>query len=153
MPNNIDYDRGVYIQVHNSTGVDVFMYVDEPGIYRNAYGTEVSADLAKEAGYDVERLGKERARFERRAAALDAIDKELEHEDARAMKEVVAEKGGFKIIAIGLGRHQLEDPDGQTLTAAPIPLEQAQVLLNRLVPDPKEEPKEPKQPPAIKALG
>lgn len=131
----IDYDRGVIISQHKQTGMDIFMYVDTPGVYLNAFGTPVADKLAKEAGYDVEKFGKERVKRERMKAATDAIEQELAIVNDQGVKTVVEETEGFKIIDIGLGRHFVEDPDGNKLTSVPLPLEQAKVLLRQLVPN------------------
>lgn len=134
MPNNISYKRGVFIKTEALSGIDVFMYVDTPGVYLNAYGTEVSEELAKQAGFDVEKYGKEKLKRERMAAAMTAIEQELQLADEQEHK-VVAEKGGFKVKDLGLGRAIVEDPDGNKLVPTPIPVEQAKLLLKKLVPD------------------
>lgn len=143
---NIDYNRGVLKKVHNKLGVDVYMYKDTPGVYLNAYGTEVSEALAAEAGFDIETLGRARLKRERMAQAMAAIEQELNPEVGAGERKLVEERGGFKIMDIGLGRHIVEDPDGNKLTAAPLPLETAKVLLERLTPN---EPVKPKQQPPV----
>lgn len=131
----IDYDRGVIISQHKASGMDVFMYVDTPGVYLNAFGAPVSDQLAKEAGYDVEKFGKDKLKRERMAKAMTAIEAELAIADEVGKKNVVEEKGGFKIVDMGVGRHYVEDPDGNRLNSVPLPVEQARVLLTQLVVD------------------
>lgn len=131
---NIDYDRGVIIKTHNASGMDVYMYADTPGVFLNAFGTEVDEKLAKEAGYDVDRLSREKVKRERIAAAAQMIEQELALADKEGQKEVVVERAGFKVIDIGLGRHFVEDPDGNRLTVHALPLEQAKTLLDQLTP-------------------
>lgn len=135
----IDYDRGVIIKIHQTSGMDVFMYVDTPGVFLNAFGTEIDPSIAKEAGYDVDRLLREKVKRERMAQAAKLIEQELALEEKEGVREVVAERQGFKVIDLGLGRHYVEDPEGNQLTAQPLPLEQAKLLLSKLTPD-----KEPK---------
>lgn len=125
----IDYDRGVIINVHQASGIDVFMYVDDPGKFLTAHGTPVTDILAKEAGYDVEKLAKDRVKKSRKEQALQMIDAELA-DDKDVKEDIVEEKNGWKIITTGLGRHHLIDPDGNRLTSVPQPLEAAQKLLN-----------------------
>lgn len=132
----IDYDRGVHITTHQATGIDIFMYVDDPGVYLNAHGGNVSEELAREAGYDVEKLAKERTKKSRKDQALKMIDAELA-DDKDVREELVAERNGYKIITTGLGRHHLIDPDGNRLTNMPLPLEAAQKLLNGMAGEPK----------------
>lgn len=131
---HIDYDRGVIIKIHQQTGMDVFMYADEPGVFRNAFGTEIDASIAKEAGFDTDRLVKEKVKRERLAEAARSIEQELALADDEGKKDVVSERNGFKVIDVGLGRHFVEDPDGNRLTLHALPLEQAKGLLEKLVP-------------------
>lgn len=136
---NIDYDRGVIIATHPGSGMDVFMYVDDPGKFLNAYSATVSDSIAKEAGYDVEKLSKDRVKKERKENAIALIDAELA-DDKDVKEEVVMEKNGFKIITTGLGRHHLVDPEGNRLTPNPLPRESAEKLLNGMTADkPKEQ--------------
>lgn len=127
----IDYDRGVIINVHKQTGMDVFMYLDTPGVYLNAHGGEVSEKLASEAGYDTVRWGKQRLIRERTADAHARIKEELE--EAASQRRVVAERNGFQILDLGLGRHQVLH-DGEVLTKEVLPLDLAEELLEQLAP-------------------
>lgn len=130
----IDYDQGVLINVHPGTGMDVFMYVDHPGKYLTAHNTPVPDQIAKEAGYDVERLAKEKLRMERKLQANAIIDKELS-DDANTNEECVNSRNGFKLVSIGMGRHLVKDPDGNTLNAHPLPKESAEKLLYAMAGD------------------
>lgn len=127
----IDYDRGVIIRSHAISGMDVYMYVDEPGRYLTAHGTEVPEQIAKEAGYDVEKLAKDRVRKERKIQATEAIDRELSDEQ-NVVEDVVAERNGFKLVSIGLGRHHLKDPEGNQLTGQSLPYESGMKLLDSM---------------------
>jgi len=137
MPKNIDYDRGVMKRIHPS-GISVYMYVDTPGVYLNAFGSEVAEEMAKTAGFDVGILAKKRLKNERMAAAMSAIEKELQGSE-ESMEVVVAEREGFTIVDIGIGRHHLKDPDGNVLTPTAQPLEAAKLLMDQLVPKPAAE--------------
>lgn len=134
----IDYDRGVIFKTHPTNGMNVYMYVDTPGKYLNAFGTGVEEKLAAEAGFDIEKYGKLRIKGERMATAMKAIEEELEMVDK--VETVVQEQDGFKLIDIGLGRHVLKDPEGNILTTTMLSEEQGKLLLSRLVPQPKEVP-------------
>lgn len=136
----IDYDRGVVFQTHPSTGMNVYMYKSEPGKYINAYGSPLSEKIAQEAGFDTVKYGKEKLKRERMAVAMGAIERELEAvEDAKV--EPVYELGGFKIMDIGLGRHNVIDPDGNQLNATPLSREIADILVKELNPKTEEAPK------------
>lgn len=126
---NIDYDRGVIINTHQSSGMDVFMYVDDPGKFLNAHSKVVSDEIAGEAGYDITKLAKDRVKKERKEQAMSMIDAELA-DDKDVVQEVVAEKNGYKIITTGLGRHHVIDPDGNRLNSFPLLPEAAEKLMN-----------------------
>lgn len=122
---------GVEKHIDTKTGVAVYMYLQEPGIYRNAFEGIVSEDLAKRAGFDVGRYGKAKTLRERMAQAKRIIEQELSiGVDASTL---VAEKEGFTVVTGGIGGGVVKDPEGNTLTQGPIPLEQAVALLDALV--------------------
>ena len=135
---HIDYDRGVHIRTHHSTGVDVYMYVDTPGVYLSQHGTPVSEDMARQAGFPVDEQVKARELQRRLKAAHEAVYAEMNA--GEAAQKVVEERDGFTIVDIGLGRHVIKSPDGDQLTDIPLPLEQAQAVLAQLVPDEKAPP-------------
>jgi len=124
----IDYDRGVIINTHRLSGMDVFMYVDDPGKFLTAHGATVYDKIAREAGYDVDKLAKDRMKKERKSQAMAMIDEELA-DDKDIKEEVVAERNGFKVITTGIGRHHVLDPDGNRLTSFPLAREAADKLL------------------------
>lgn len=130
----INYDDGVIINVHPGTGMDVFMYVDKPGAYLTAHGRDVPEAIAREAGFDVDRLSKEKLRRERKAQAGAIIDKELA-DDANTVEECVDEQNGFRLVSIGLGRHNVKDPDGNILNTSPLPKESALRLFKAMTGD------------------
>lgn len=136
----MDADRGYAMRVIDGSGVQVYMYMDEPGIFRNAFGQEVDDSLARLAGFDVDRLLKERAKRERMKAAFEQIEAEMAEGEAK--QEVALERSGYTLIDLGLGRFQIKDPEGGLLTAQPVPEEVARKLFDQLVPEVKaEEPK------------
>lgn len=128
---NIDYNRGVMMTRHPS-GIEVFMYLEEPGKYLSAHGTPVSEKLAKEAGMDTEKFRKQRIVTEKMAEHRQKVLAELEI--AQQDRVVVAEQGGFSVVDLGQDRHQVLDPDGTVLTAEPLPKEAALGLLDQLAP-------------------
>lgn len=127
----IDYDRGVIIQTEPGTGMDVFMYVDSPGQFLTAHGNPVPDNIAANAGYDIEKLGKERLRRQRKAEANAIIDKELNN-DSEVSEKDVKEFEGWKVVSIGLGRHNVKDPEGNVLNAMPLPKESAMKLFEAM---------------------
>lgn len=131
MERTIDYDKGVLINTHPGTGMDVFMYVQQPGKYLTAHGKDVPDKIAAEAGYNVEQLAKERLRMERKAQASAIIDKELS-DDASTLEECVDNRNGFRLVSIGMGRHNVKDPDGNVLNSHPLPKESAEKLFDAM---------------------
>jgi hypothetical protein len=113
------------------------MYKDDPGVYYSSHGTPVSETLAREAGFDVGLFARRKLLKDRLAQAQEQITKDLEM--AVESRVVVVGRGGFSVVDIGHGRHQLLDPDGELLTPQWLPLEQARGLLDQLVPE--DEPK------------
>jgi hypothetical protein len=138
---NIDIDRGVTLKI-TGDGVEVYMYKDTPGVYLNAYSQPVTEELAMRAGFDTQSLGKQRKRREMLAKAALMIDVELENEDVELGKrKIVKERNGYTISSIGIGRHIINDPDGQQLHERPLTKEQAELLFDELVPAPVEAPR------------
>jgi hypothetical protein len=137
----VDYNRPLLKKVDKNTGIEVYMYLDLPGVYYNSYEVAVSDALAASAGFDVVKFGKMKKRREQLAIAMEAIDADLEMQEYNEQREVVLEKGGFSVVAIGLGRHIIEDPDGGKLVDRPLTLEEAKAALDKLVASGEPEPK------------
>lgn len=126
----IDLNRGVMIQKHGATGMDVFMYIDTPGVYLNAHGNPVPEEVAAAAGFDVDGLARERRRRERMSEAQRLIDAEEGVE--AGSRPTLFEVDGYKIVDMNLGRANVVDPDGNVLNARPIPLETAKSLVSSM---------------------
>lgn len=114
----IDYDRPCIIKTDNGTNMDIFMYKDRPGHYLNAFGKPVSEELARKAGFDVQRYSKQRIRQERLAAATEKVNAELELNDEDFRKpNIVANYGNYNVIRHGdSDHHAVHDVDGNVLT-------------------------------------
>lgn len=140
----IDINRGVETHFHTS-GMQVHMYVDEPGVFRNSHGTIVDPALAAEAGYDVKTLLAKADKAARIRAALTAVDQEFSQEQADAGgPQVVEVREGYKLLDIGLGRFSIQDPDGNQVVPRPLPEKEARLLLSKIVPEPVHKPDEDK---------
>lgn len=134
MANAIDYDRGVEKRRDPLTGVDVYVYQDDPGVYLNAYGQPIDEAAAAAAGFDVVKLGKVKDKKERVAAALAAIDAE----DGEQLEQtIVQQRNGYKLVSIGLGRYRVLDPDGDNLTPKNLTQQEGEIVFNQLVPETK----------------
>jgi hypothetical protein len=72
----IGWKEGLAIREH-PRGFRVAMKKKEPGTYFTQLGTEVPEEVAREAGFDVDRYRKDRLRRERVSEAMQAIETEL----------------------------------------------------------------------------
>lgn len=135
----IDLNRGVTIKTHPS-GVQLYMYKDTPGVYLTAHGIEAPQKMAKEAGFEVERLRKALVKKERMAAALQAVEQEFSGSEA-PHKEVAA-KDGFRVMSIGFGKHDLIDPDDNKINPRPLTKQEAMALLDTFTSEKKEKTKD-----------
>ncbi len=126
----VDLNRGVTIRI-TAGGMRVHMYKDEPGVYRTVTGALLSEKVAFEAGFPVQELGQTREIQLRKTAAFAAIENEF---DKVSEEKLIKEAGGFQVIALGLGRHEVRDPNGVTLTEAPMSRKESLLLLSKLAP-------------------
>jgi len=129
---HIDLNRGVTIRRHAGTGMQVFMYKDAPGEYMNAFGRHVPEPIAAQCGFPIEILRREKVRLQRMADAKIAIDKEFTA--LGPIKELVEQRDGYKLYLRGLGRFDIEDPDGNKLNEVPLSKEIAYNLLDNFAP-------------------
>jgi len=130
---SINLDRGVHMRSHPSMGMDVYMYVDDPGVYFDAHGNKLTSEIAEQAGFPVDDLDQKH----RIKEALDAAQKQVMEQFGVAPKGPVAERDGFKVLDLGLGRYNVLGPDGSVLTKQPISKEHAMLLLDNLAPNPE----------------
>lgn len=151
----IDVNRGVMMMRHRASGMQVFMYMDEPGYFYDAHGNKVNDKMAKEAGFDTYELAKKRMLKEKMAEAYDRIAAELETSIA-GEKKVLKERGGYRLVEETLGRASIEDADGNMLTDHPKALAEAKIIFDTLAGEEDDsqddEPDKTKEkPPAAKA--
>lgn len=138
MASKIDYDRGVHIRGVDAIGLDVYMYVDSPGVYLNAHGSEVTEAIARQAGFPVDDHMKQRRLKERMASAMQKIKEEMDAQGEE--KEVLITRDGFSVLGIGLDRYQVLSPEGDVLTKAPMSKAEALIVFDQLVPEKSNEP-------------
>lgn len=73
----LDFDRGVTGKTLKNGGT-IWMYDDTPGVFLDGRGQEVSSELARDAGWDVETLAIERLRRERISQAQSSVFAKME---------------------------------------------------------------------------
>lgn len=135
MTRAIDYDRGVMIKKDEKSGIEVYMYKDDPGVFLSVLGRPVSDDLAKIVYGEriVAEMTKRRTIRLKMKEAEAKIRAELE--TAEEGSHIVLERGEFKVLDIGLGRHRVLGPDNVALTSEVLSLEQATLLVDQLSPE------------------
>lgn len=107
----IDWNRPLVMQKHPA-GFTVHTYRDEPGVYRDVHGKELPEQVAKKAGFNIDRLRQEAERLKTRAELLSAGDRlALDAE----VHEVVEENTHFKLVHIGHQVFVIENVDGERL--------------------------------------
>lgn len=131
----VDYNRPLIKMADKATGIEIYMYLDLPGVYYNSYELPVTDALASSAGFDIVKYGKLKKRREQLAMAMEAIDAQLDMQDYNEAHETIVERGGFSVVHIGLGRHIIKDPEGGKLVDRPLTLEEAKAALEKLVPE------------------
>ncbi len=107
----IDWNRPLVMQKHPA-GFTVHTYRDEPGVYRDAHGKELPEQVAKKAGFNIERLRQEAERLKTRAELLSEGDRLALDAEVR---EVVEENSHFKLVHIGHQVFVIENADGDRL--------------------------------------
>ncbi len=129
----IDRNRGVTIRTDISTGAQVYMYKDLPGVFLNAFGTPVSDKIARSSGFDVKSLTHER---DKRAAMRDSMEKieaEYEQQNSAGHRKVIEQDHGFKLIQFPFGRHSVEDPEGNILNTKSLTGQEGKAFLRDMV--------------------
>lgn len=130
---HVDPDRGYHMRSHPTIGMDIFMYVDDPGVYLTAHCDRVDDKLAEAAGFPIEKHKKEHDI----KAALASAQAEVLKKFGENKPQFVMERGDFKVVDIGLGRHNVLSGN-EVLNKNPISKEEAKILLDHLSPPPKE---------------
>jgi hypothetical protein len=110
---NIDAPGGAQIRF-TGDGMAVYMLFREPGIYLNDHNRRVPDAIAAEAGFDVERWGKERRKREAVAKATAAIDAEY---NVSTQRRTLIEHEEYRVVEIQPGYCNIEFDDGTILNA------------------------------------
>ena len=130
----IDENLGVIVKFVKKSGIEVYMYKSEPGIYRTRSGDLIDKKIAFEAGFRVEELDRQKVIQERKAAALADIEDEF---SISVEEKVLVSRGGYKAIRVGpatRGRYVIRDPEGKQITADTVDKKEAYRLISKLAP-------------------
>jgi len=100
---SIDLNRGVTKRIHLN-GIQVCMYKDAPGVYYDAIGNELTEDFAKQAGFDISYLKKEREKMDK----LSSAKREIEKEYAEIEGEVVGESDDYEVVCVSQRKNRYD---------------------------------------------
>jgi hypothetical protein len=126
------------------------MYYDKPGYYYDAHEHPLAEAFAASAGFPVTEHAKDRYKREKMAEFSLQVEASLAEAEASSHKEVIAEKGDYRVLAMPYGQAIVVDDADNRLTAVPVPLQAAMGLLDALVPSEPEDIKAKKA--AVKAV-
>lgn len=109
---------------------EVFGDKVNPGHYYTRNGVEVSAEVARAAGFDVDADMIEMQRAQRLAQAKADINAEL----SRAAGAVIEQRAGWEIVDLGYGRADIRDANGKKMNSRPFSIPEARRYLDALTP-------------------
>lgn len=140
----IDVNRGVVSRLHRETGVRVYMYWDKPGYYYDEHHNSLAEEFAGSAGFPVREHAKDRFKAEKMEAFSAQVQAQLAAAEEAQDKEVIAEKGGYQVLAMPYGTAIVVDETGNKMTPLPVAKAHALGLLDALVPSDPDAIKEQK---------
>jgi hypothetical protein len=105
---DIDDPMGAQIRIHPS-GMSIYMLHRNPGYYLNDHNRVVPEKLAGEAGFDIERWAKVRAKKAAMSKAARAGEAEY---DITEVAQVVWETESYRVVQLGNGFCNVEFVDG-----------------------------------------
>lgn len=139
----VDVDRGAMCCIHRS-GMTVWMYLDDPGVYFDDHLALVPDAVAKEAGFNVERNRKLRIRNEELKRVRAVMDEKLQIDSTT---QIMAESGRYRLEQYENGMARVVTDDGP-LFSTPMTFSIAEALFKSLTENPvagTEGEKEPEQ--------
>lgn len=123
----IDRDRGAIIRMH-PMGMRVAMYVDEPGVYYDERGGQVTAEVARRAGFrtDTDSLARKKQQY--MAAFKARLEQDFEAVEASISEAEASGGEGVGIFYEREGQYSVRDSNGTRLTLLDADLETAKEL-------------------------
>lgn len=104
---SFDRNQGMTVRFHPK-GMRIGMYKSNPGVFVDGQGNQVETGVARQAGFDVDALEKERKKWER----LDAERERIESEFADAERKIESD---HEVFHVGNGKWSVRDADGNRL--------------------------------------
>lgn len=148
----LDLDRGVEIRFHPANRMQVAMYLDSPGAYYTQTGEPIAAELARQAGFNVERDIRRKVANERLAAARRQIEAELRAEED-VIAQAFSDKSKMDVRHVGGGQYALfSKVDGKRLTRVAMTKADVEIMLGGAVQTDQHDSVSPAQPADLSAL-
>lgn len=91
----VPIDRGAHIR-HTPEGMAVYMLVEAPGVFLNDHNRPVSPEIARLAGFPVEKFLRMRAKNEAMAKAQKQI--EADFDSLINERHVIEERGDYRLV-------------------------------------------------------
>lgn len=117
-------------------GMAIYMYNEEPGVFYNERGAVVPVEMAQMAGFSVEPLLMAREKKMAMEEARRLV--ELQFASRGLMRNVVEERGNYRLVECAKGRFNVEFVEGEEATvmneAGPMLEGDAHGLFNGLAP-------------------
>lgn len=107
----LDLNRGVTTRKHPS-GVYVSQYDDDPGTYLDPRGKPVAPELAKQAGFDIEKDKVAKLKLLKLAEYKKQLDAEYATAEETLAREL-SKNGGHDIRHVGADQYAVFNADGK----------------------------------------
>lgn len=126
----VDLNRGVTKRLHPS-GFAVCMYKDQPGVYLDASGREVSDEIARSAGFDIDLLARAKAKADKMAEARAKIEAEFAEKEKLIEDEINADAKRYEVRHVAFGKYAIFEGD-EAVTKKSLTKDEAQALLKQM---------------------
>lgn len=127
----LDLDRGVMIRIHPS-GIKIGMYIDEPGDYYTEAGEPIDRELAKAAGFDIEKDAKQKLINRQVTDYKLKLEAEMASEE-EALAVALSKTGEYDVRHVGGGQYALFGEDGVRVTKGTMSKADIELLIGRKV--------------------
>ena len=117
------------------TGTQVAMYKDDPGIFYNMHGQQVSDNLAEAAGFDLVAMRHDTVRVAAMAEAMKRVDRQIAEAAAEVpIEHEIKRAGVFSLWDYGHQRFIVKMGDDM-ITPKPVTRMVADALMSKLASD------------------
>ena len=128
----MDLNRGCIIRFHPS-GIQIGAYIDDPGTYYTQAGDPIDPQLAKAAGFDIQRDAQEKLKNSRLAEFRAKLEAELTTEED-ALATALSAGGKYDVRHVGADQYALFGVDGVRITPGTMTRTEIELLIGAEVP-------------------